>query len=246
MPFEVQPLQTKDFKFKQSKYEDVMRTPFRLLAFGNSGAGKGVVLQNIITKIYDGVFDAGVHVWSPSINVDHSWKPVKEWMERNDIPPEKYTHETFNEGKLIEILDEQRDVVEYVKRKGGKIPQMLLVFDDLAEDNVAMKSRAIQMLFLRGRHLACSVVVSVQKFRAINNAVRMNVTDTIVFTSIRNMKDLSAFIEESSALVPEDRLMAIYQKAKRQSPYAFLWIKQQGDIDDLVHIGFNPAEKLST
>ena len=56
----------------------------------------------------------------------------------------------------------------------------------------------------------------------------MNVTDTLVFTSIRNMKDLSAFIEESSALVPEERLMEIYKKAKRTSPYAFLWLKQQG------------------
>ena len=246
MPYEVTPLATKDFKFKQSKYHpDVPQTPFRMIVWGNSGAGKGVVLSRMITDIYDGVFDAGVHIWSPSIRVDHSWKPVRDWMEKNDIPVERHLHEVFDENKVMEILDEQREVIEYVKRKGGKLPQMLLIFDDLAESPQAMRSQAIQMLFLRGRHMACSCAVSIQKFRAINNVVRMNVTDTLVFTSIRNMKDLSAFIEESSALVPEDRLMSLYTKAKRTSPYAFLWLKQQGGIDDLVHIGFNPAEKLS-
>ena len=245
MPFEITaPSNTKDFKFKQSSYTDVPQTPFRMVVWGNSGAGKGVVLSRMITDIFDQVF-VSVHIWSSSIRVDHSWKPVRDWMEKNDIPPEKHLHENFDESKVVEILNEQREVIEYVKRKGGKLPQMLLIFDDLAESPQAMKSQAIQMLFLRGRHMACSVAVSIQKFRAINNVVRMNATDLLVFTSIRNMKDLSAFLEESSALVDERRLMEIYTQAKRKSPYAFLWLKQQGSVDDLVHVGFNPAEKLS-
>ena len=74
------------------------------------------------------------------------------------------------------MIDTQEAVIAYMRKNKQKAawPNILLVFDDLAEDNVAMKSRAIQMLFLRGRHLACSVVVSVQKFRAINNAVRLS------------------------------------------------------------------------
>ena len=87
MPFEVTlPSNTKDFKFKQSSYvPDVPQIPFRMIVWGNSGAGKGVVLSRMITDIFDGVF-VSVHIWSPSIRVDHNWKPVRDRMEKKRHP----------------------------------------------------------------------------------------------------------------------------------------------------------------
>ena len=55
--------------------------------------------------------------------------------------------------------------------------------------------------------------------------------------------DKKAWFEEQSALVPEDVMEFYYQQA-RKIPYAFLWIKRKADVDDLLHIGFNPAEKI--
>ena len=43
---------------------------------GPSGAGKGVLVQNMILDIYKGCFER-VYVFSPSINVDVTWQPVK-------------------------------------------------------------------------------------------------------------------------------------------------------------------------
>ena len=247
MPFEVQPLPTKQFKFKQSKYApDVMETPFRALVVGGSGSGKSLMIQNAITQIYDGIFDAGVHIFSPSVFVDDSWKSVREWMEKNDIPVEKYCHESFSEEKLAAIVQEQKEVITYMKRKGNKLAQMLIILDDLLDDHKAMKgSRQLEALFVRGRHMAISTVVSVQKYRAILNSARINSTDDIIFTSLRNASDWNAIAEELSQLIPPQKLTELYQKAKRTSPYAFLWINKRGNDDELVHIGFQPAEKIS-
>ena len=248
MPYEVQPHKSKSYKFKQSKYDDVPTCPFRALCLGGSGAGKSLLIQNMICDVYDGVFDAGVHIFSASINVDDSWKKTKQWMESNDMPVEKHCHESFSEEKLAEIIQEQKEVITYMKNKGKKstLPQMLIVMDDLLDNKEAMKgSRSLEILFSRGRHICCSTLVSVQKYRAVLNTARINSTDDIVFTSLRNAADYKAWAEETSQLVPEKKLMELYQQAKRTSPYAFLWLKKTGSEDDLVHIGFNPAEQLS-
>ena len=74
-------------------------------------------------------------------------------------------------------------------------------------------------------------------------SARVNTTDEILFANIRNQHDLKAWMEEMSALVPEDVMMEIYERARR-IPYAFLWVKKQAPKEDLVHIGFNEAEDL--
>ena len=56
MPYEVKPLPSKSYKFKQSKHTDVPVLPTRALILAPSGSGKSVLLQNLITQIYDGCF----------------------------------------------------------------------------------------------------------------------------------------------------------------------------------------------
>ena len=246
MPYEMQPHHEKSYKFKQSKYDDVMVCPFRALTLGGSGAGKSLMIQRLITDVYNQVFET-VHILSASVNVDDSWKETKRWMERNDMSVEKHCHESFSESKLSDIIEEQKQLITYLKNKGKKtLPQILIVMDDLLDNKEAMKgSRTLEILFSRGRHICASTIVSVQRYRAVLNTARINSTDDIIFTSLRNAADYKAWAEETSQLVTEKQLAEIYQKAKRTSPYAFLWLKKQGSEDDLVHIGFQKAEKLS-
>ena len=50
-----------------------------------SGAGKTVLLTNMILDIYKGCFSIN-YIWSPSIYVDNTWKPVKDYI-RDHIKP---------------------------------------------------------------------------------------------------------------------------------------------------------------
>ena len=84
MPYAVTPLASKSYKFTQSRYDDVPVLPMRALCLAPSGSGKSVLLQRMITDIFDGCFAAGVHIFSHSINIDDTWTPVKQWMEKNN------------------------------------------------------------------------------------------------------------------------------------------------------------------
>ena len=245
MPYTVKPLPGKSYKFKQSEYDDVPVLSTRCLVLAPSGSGKSVLLQRLITDVYDGCFEAGIHIFSHSINIDDTWLPVKRYLDQQGFPPQKYCHEAFSEQKLADIMAEQKAVIEYQKAKGHKtLFQMLVIFDDMLDDHKLMKySKQLEILFVRARHLAISTIVSVQKYRSVMTVARVNTTDELVFANIRNAHDLKAWLEESSALIPEDKLLEIYERA-RAIPYAFLWLKKQAPKDDLIHIGFNPAEKI--
>ena len=52
---------------------------------GPSGSGKTVLLTKTILDIYKGCFSR-VHIWSPSIDIDSTWKPVKDYV-RDHIKP---------------------------------------------------------------------------------------------------------------------------------------------------------------
>ena len=247
MPYQVKPLPSKSYKFKQSEYEDVPGPlPAAILITAPSNSGKGVMLQNMLVDIYAGCFDAGIHIWSQSIHLDDKiWGPVKRHMEAQGFPPEKYCHEGVDPTLLQQILEEQKAVISYQKQKGHKtLFGQCHVIDDCLDDKKLMRySRQLEILFTRGRHFGCTTIVSNQRYKAIMPSARISATDDILFANIRNMIDKKAWFEEQSALVPQDVMEEIYQIA-RKIPYAFIWIKKKASIDDLVHIGFNPAEKI--
>ena len=244
--YSAKPLPGKSYKYKQSHYADVPVLPTRQLILAPSGSGKTVLLVGQITDVYADCFDAGVHIFSHSINIDDAWKPVKRFMEERGFDPAKYCHERYDEAVLAEILAEQKSVIEYQKRKGQtQLFGLLIVFDDMLDDARLMRhSKQLEILFVRARHLAISTIVSVQKYRVVMPIVRVNTTDEIIFTAIRNAHDLQAFVEETSALVDPATFMQIYNRA-RQTPYAFIWLKKQAKtLNDLVHVGFNPGDRI--
>ena len=52
---------------------------------GPSGSGETVLLTNMILDIYRDCLSR-VYVWSPYINVDSTWEPVKDYI-RDHIKP---------------------------------------------------------------------------------------------------------------------------------------------------------------
>ena len=72
----IEPIKVKEFTSKQSKFEVVSKLPLRDITLGPSGAGKGILISNMILKIYKDCFDR-IYICSPSIDVDKTWDPVK-------------------------------------------------------------------------------------------------------------------------------------------------------------------------
>ncbi len=79
----VEPIHAQEFTVKQSKYEVCGKLPIRSVILGPSGSGKTVLPQNMSLDIYKDCFSR-VFIFSPSIEVDMTWGPVKSYIEKNE------------------------------------------------------------------------------------------------------------------------------------------------------------------
>ena len=83
-----------------------------------SGAGKTVLLTNIILDIYTGCFSI-IYFWSPSIEVDSTWKPVKDYV-RDHIKPndrEKCYFDSYDPSELEQVIQTQQKAINDQKEQ---------------------------------------------------------------------------------------------------------------------------------
>ena len=237
----IKPIDVKEYTSKQSKYDVVGKLPLRDIILGPSGAGKGVLLSNMILDIYRGCFDR-IYIFSPSIDVDKTWIPVKEYIEKSqkvDLKKEKLFFDSYDAEALENIVSTQHKVAEHMKSKGfTKIYQVLIIVDDFADDPIFSRhSKLLHALFTRGRHSFISTIVSTQKYRAISNIIRVNATNLYVFR-LRNGGDLESLIEELNALTDKKTLLQLYN-AGTSEPYSFLFINLNAKkLNDMFYINY--------
>ncbi len=222
----IKPIQLKEYNCKQSKYSDVVpKLPMRSMLVGPSGGGKTVLLTNMILDIYRGCFSR-VYIWSPSINVDSTWLPVKDYI-RDHIKPnerEKIYFDSYEPSELEQVIKTQQKVIDYQKEQKHKdLYQILIVIDDFADDtNFTRRSQLLHQLYIRGRHYMISTITSTQVYKAISNVVRKNMTHLFIYR-LRNYSDLEAIVEELSAVYDKKTLLQIYHEAIDE-PYSFLYV----------------------
>ena len=76
----IQPIELKEHTWRQGHYGDIVpKLPMRSMLVGPSGGGNTVLLTNMILVIHKGWFSI-IYIWSPSIEVDNTWKPVKYYI----------------------------------------------------------------------------------------------------------------------------------------------------------------------
>ena len=113
---------------------------------------------------------------------------------------------------MREVIERQRKAVRKARRESKRIPQMLMVVDDLADDKRTMGCGLIRELMLRGRHSWISTILSTQKMRAIDHACRLQFTAIAQF-AVRSLKDYEVVEEELSMSLGRTNLRAMYDLA---------------------------------
>ena len=81
---------------------------------GPSGSGKTVLLTNLTLDIYKGCFSR-IYIWSPSIEVDNAWNPVKDYI-RDHIKPndrDKMLFDSYEPSELEQVIKTQQQVIDY-------------------------------------------------------------------------------------------------------------------------------------
>ena len=170
---DIKPIKIKEYEVKQSEYDHVGKLPIRSLLIGPSGSGKTVLLQNLILDIYRDCFSR-IYIFSPSVNVDASWSPVKHYIEHDmkiDTKKEKIFFDHYDASELNSIIQTQHKITEHMKKQGHKkLYQILIVIDDFADSTeVSRQSKLLHGLFTRGRHNSISTMPRLAKHAAMSH-----------------------------------------------------------------------------
>jgi hypothetical protein len=199
----------------------------RAIVLGPSGSGKTVLLQNFILDIFRDCFSR-IYIFSPSIDVDMTWEPVKHYIEKNlniqhtDEEPIYFDH--YDPAALEHIIGVQHKLAQYQKKNGfKKVYQILILIDDMADaPEFTRNSKLLHALYTRGRHTFISTLTSTQVFTALSPLIRKNATELYVYR-LRNYRDLETLVEELSALYDKKTLLELYNIATGE-PHSFLYI----------------------
>ena len=237
-----------EYTSKQPKDPVVPKLPMTGILLGPSMSGKTVALISMILEQYRGCFER-IYIFSPSINVDDGWRPVKKYIEeimKVPVDREQTYFEEWDEPALRQIIRQQRKITETSKQlKMRSLFQILIVIDDFA-DNPHLHKRsgdsALDTLFVRGRHFQISTLVSTQKLRLVSNAVRVN-SQFFCIWRLRNQLEKDSLLEELTALVPKPQLEAMYEAAVAE-PFSFLFIYLLNPLEKMFHIRFERVFQL--
>ena len=118
----VEPIKLKEYDSRQSNNEMVAKLPMRSVLLGPSGSGKTVLLVSMILDIYRDCF-ARKYIWSPSVFVDHSWEPVKKYIEKDlkiNTEKEKTFFDEYNHSDLENVIDTQYKLIDHMKKQEYK------------------------------------------------------------------------------------------------------------------------------
>ena len=209
----IKPAKTKEFTCKQSKYKIAPELPMRAIAYGPSGSGKSVLLQQLILDVYRGCFER-IYIWSPSLDIDHVWDPVKKYIRKElkvDTKKEKCLFSTYDPKELSEVMDRQFKIAEWQKNNGKHVFNVLVLLDDFSDDPAFTRnSKLLHQLYIRGRHSFISTITSVQKATTLPLLIRTQATHTFTFR-LRSMQDLDTWLNENSAVYDKKTLLEIYK-----------------------------------
>ena len=224
----IEPIKLKNYTSKQSKYAQCAKLPMRSIVLGPSGSGKTILLQNMILDIYDGCFDK-IYIFSPSVNLDHTWLPVKEYIKnklkiKDDDKEDPVYFDEYNSEDLLKIIETQTKITNYMKQqKKTNMFNVLVIVDDFADNpSFSRNSKLLHALYTRGRHAFLSTITATQVLVALSPVIRKNATEMYIY-KLRNYRDLESVIEELSALAPKKVLMEMYNAATDE-PYSFWYI----------------------
>ena len=236
----IEPINVRQFEFKQSKYEMADKLPFRSIVVSASQGGKGILIQNLVLKIYRGCFER-IYIVSPTAHIDEAYREVIKYIEKElkvDNKKEQFLFEEYDASALEQIINTQHKVIEYQKKQNmKKLFSCLLIIDDFAEDKTFMRySKILHGLYTKSRHFGLSVITATQKYNALAPIVRLNSSSLYIF-KLKNMAEVEAFVQEQSALVDKNTVYNIYKLATEDKPYSFLFVKlRESDVNKIFMI----------
>ena len=203
---------------KKVKIDPILpQVPFLWCLSAGVGQGKSNFLINICRNPhlgYDKVFKNNI-VWiSPTINNDDI-----TWSIRRDESIIKISEDLENVGEILEsIIEQQKEDDEQ-----GKKQDVLVILDDMLG---YLRTKSISKITAKFRHWRCSLIMSVQNFRALPVCCRYN-TQYWCIWHLNSKKELGKIEEEMEQVFPD--FLKYYEQGTRKR-YSFIYCDMKKQI----------------
>lgn len=180
---------------KNNLYEShiIPNHPFRAMMLAPSKGGKSTLICNLLCKsvFYKNFFD-NVFVFSPTVNVDMSYDMLKEKKVARNIEFYDELSEDILSGIVEELKQTLKEIIAEDEGKKSDCPQTLFIFDDFVSDTKLLNSKVFKDIFIYGRHLCTSTIVSTQAYKKFPLSLRNQLSNIFIFDlPIREAKAIS-------------------------------------------------------
>lgn len=191
---------------------DPFHLPMRLCIIGASQrSGKTLLVSNLLLRkeLYKGKFEGeNIFIISPSVNTDVKIKTI---IKQLDVPRGNVFLD-YNEDRLEALYQMMEDEYNEAIEDEVTPPRFLVFFDDMSFSG-ALKAKAhgaINKLYMNGRHINCSSIVTSQKYSDISTGIRENATGIICFSC--SDKQLEQIVEDHNIIGDKKEMQKTFRK----------------------------------
>ena len=203
----IQNLSAKDDERQLTSHPFMPQPPFRLIVCGASHSGKSNMIKCMLTLPeygYKQLFGENIFIFSKTLGLDDTWSSMKL--------PKAHLYSKWDEGVVREIMG-------YSKRqKRGT----LFLLDDLISDTDAFNRKGANLLselFFTSRHWGISLIITTQRYHAVQSSLLANASQIIVFR-LKTKREKEAFRDSMTMF---DNLDERYERATKER-FGFLYM----------------------
>jgi len=210
---------------------DFFDLPMRLLIVGKSQlSGKTNMVGNLLLRPFDETDVAGKHLYmndfkgdniyiiSPSTNLDTKWMNI---IKDKKIP-EVNVIKSFDEEILDTLYQSLDEKFHEAVDEGRKPEHSLVIFDDMSfsGDLKSHSHGGVARLFMNGRHLLISTILTAQKYTDILTGARENATGLILYDC--SQKQLETIFQDHG-LSEKKEFLRMFREATKE-PHSYMVI----------------------
>jgi hypothetical protein len=195
--------------------DHLFQVPFRLVIYGVSSSGKGVLLNNLLGHgdrfPYKNLFKKNVFIFSETFRLGDP-----SFVDLGHLPEDRIIN-GYREDVIRQIWDEQDKII---KQHGkSKAPHICILFDDTLTSLSQAKQSLLNRLFFQGRHSKISTIITSQHYSSVPKSVRLNADSSIFFS----MNTKQALIAGDEQVIDPHEFVAFLRAATEES-FSFLTV----------------------
>lgn len=239
-----EPLKVEDEKRKLLNPR-IPRPPFRCIFIGQTGSGKTNLIKNFLFNngFYKNYFDQ-IYLWCGSMDDCEEYERLMENTKYRLFNDKKGEFYKSKKGDLEDKMSvshgiDPNDLVELFNaletNEETEDDRILWVFDDMIVNQLLQSKGRMNILdeaFVRGRHIAAglSLILSTQKYRQLNQNMRIsNSSHLFIYHGISKL-DLDAIANEASGVLDDEQFRDLFRdNVKKKFQFLVIQLRESPD-----------------